>query len=252
MIRKFGWIPDTEKDKVRDYKFTLDPFIKLPDKVDLTPKMPKVYNQGNLGSCVLNSSCAAVEYNFHVMHHPEQDPEFPGFPPSRLFAYYNTRVIENSINEDNGCMIRDAIKTLATDGVCSEALWNYLPTRFAEKPPKNCYKEAKKDIITRYERLTTIDEFRNCLAQGYPVIFGVRLYESFQPDKDGVIPMPKEGEEIWGGHSMLICGYDEPRQLFLVRNSWGTKWGLKGYCWMPYEYFIQNPDSDNWVIYYVI
>jgi hypothetical protein len=37
-----------------------------------------------------------------------------------LFVYYNERVIEGTVDEDNGAFIRDGIKSLAKQGVCSE------------------------------------------------------------------------------------------------------------------------------------
>ena len=35
---------------------------------------------------------------------------------------------------------------------------------------------------------------------------------------------------------MLAVGYDERKQRFIVRNSWGTGWGMRGYFTMPYAY----------------
>ena len=45
--------------------------------------------------------------------------------------------------------------------------------------------------------------------------------------------MPTPGEKLLGGHAVLAVGYDEAEQRFIVRNSWGTGWGKKGYFTCP-------------------
>ena len=72
---------------------------------------------------------------------------------SRLFIYYNERVIEHTVQEDSGAMIRDGIKTLVKQGVCSERRWPYVIAKFAKKPDAACYKEARDHQVTAYARL---------------------------------------------------------------------------------------------------
>ena len=36
------------------------------------------------------------------------------------------------------------------------------------------------------------------------------------------------------GHCIVIVGYDDTKQAWLVRNSWGTGWGTNGYGWFGY------------------
>jgi papain like protease len=53
---------------------------------------------------------------------------------------------------------------------------------------------------------------------------------------------------IAGGHCIVIVGYDDARQAWLVRNSWGAGWGMAGspgYIWMGYE----QADIDSYVKY---
>jgi C1A family cysteine protease len=48
---------------------------------------------------------------------------------------------------------------------------------------------------------------------------------------------------------VLAVGYDERRQRFLIRNSWGPNWGKKGYFTLPYPYMLQATlSSDFWTI----
>lgn len=72
----------------------------------------------------------------------------------------------------------------------------------------------------------------SCLAQGYPFVFGFAVYESFKSrwtEKTDRALMPKKGERMIGGHAVLAVGYNQAEKRFLVRNSWGAKWGMCGY-----------------------
>src|SRR5438552_4068102 len=91
---------------------------------------------------------------------------------SRLFVYYNERAIEGTVKQDSGAFLRDGIKSLAKQGVCPEQEWPYRIRDFTKKPAAKCYSDAKKHQITSYHRISTIEETRTCLADGYPFVFG--------------------------------------------------------------------------------
>jgi C1A family cysteine protease len=244
--RVFGWVPDVPDQ--RDYllKAVLKIPAKLPTSVDLSKGCSKVEDQGDLGSCTANALAGALEF----LERKDKVRPFEDF--SRLFVYYNERVIEHTVRSDSGAMLRDGIKTLAKQGVCSENSWPYDTAKFTKKPGAACYKEAADHCITSYHRIVTVDEMRACLAEGYPFVFGFAVYESFesqQVSKAGVVEMPKQGERSLGGHAVMAAGYDDTTQRFLVRNSWGTGWGKKGYFTMPYDYLRNRDLSDDfWTI----
>jgi C1A family cysteine protease len=91
---------------------------------------------------------------------------------------------------------------------------------------------------------------KGCLAEGFPFVFGFTVYESFeQLGAPWVVPMPQQGETVVGGHAVLAMGYDDKERVFLVRNSWGPKWGIKGYFYMPYAYLLDDNLSDDlWTV----
>ncbi len=241
----YGWVPDLPDH--RDFLFSTVrrvPMV-LPSSVDLRSLCPKVENQGELGSCTANALAGAIEFL-------ERKDRVPFEDFSRLFIYYNERAIEHSIKYDSGAMIRDGIKTLAKQGVCSEKKWPYVESKFAVKPGAVCYREALKHQITSYHRILTLDEMRACLAEGFPFVFGFTVYESFESEqvaRTGIVQMPKSSERVVGGHAVLAVGYNDSAKRFTVRNSWGDDWGMKGYFTIPYAYVSdRNLSDDFWTI----
>ena len=93
---------------------------------------------------------------------------------------------------------------------------------------------------------------KGCLAAGYPFVFGFTVYDAFESAataKSGELNMPTSTETVVGGHAVLAVGYDDVAQRFIVRNSWGPKWGKKGYFTIPYTYLMtENLSDDFWTI----
>ena len=91
-------------------------------------------------------------------------------------------------------------------------------------------------------------------------MFGFTVYNSYtQAATTGKIPFPTSGESIAGGHAVVAVGYDDGVKIknanpgatestgaLLIRNSWGTGWGMSGYGWLPYEYVLKGVAEDWW------
>jgi len=243
----YGWVRDLPDARDFLYAAPLENFSQgLPTSVDLRPKCPPVYNQGQLGDCTGNGIAGAVEFDQRKLGKKT-------FTPSRLFIYYNERVMEGTVSQDSGAQVRDGIKSVATLGAPPETVWPYDIQKFADMPPAIAYTDAKQDLVSVYSRvLQNLAQMQGCLADGFPFVFGFTVYESFesaQVAKSGIVPMPARGEKVVGGHCVVAVGYDDAKRTFIIRNSWGTSWGMKGYCTIPYEYLL-NPDlaSDFWTI----
>lgn len=246
----YGWIPDLPD--ARDFRYSSRFLLYkgkgiLPIAVDLREKCPPVYDQGELGSCTANAIGAA-----HQFEQMKQNAK-KAFIPSRLFIYYNERLIEGTITVDSGAMLRDGIKSVVSQGVCQETLWPYNIKAFTKKPGSACYKEAEKHQVLRYERLNTVAQMKDCLAAGFPFVFGFSVYESFERPitaSTGKVIMPNfNRERLLGGHAVMCVGYSEQQGTFTVRNSWGNIWGDKGYCYFPYAYLSnRNLSDDFWTI----
>jgi C1A family cysteine protease len=241
----YGWIPDRPDQRDRLYAAIAAPPRRLPAQVDLRAGCSPVEDQGELGSCTANALVGGLEFLEKKAGQPVTDL-------SRLFVYYNERVMEGTVNEDAGAMLRDGVKSLVKQGVCTEMIWPYVISKFAVKPPAACYRQALTHQVLSYHRILSLREMRQCLAEGYPFVFGFTVYESFESDavaRTGRVRLPKPAERALGGHAVLAVGYDDAKKRFTVRNSWGADWGLAGYFTMPYGY-LSNRDlaDDFWTL----
>jgi len=242
---KFGWKRDLPDH--RDFKFKVTAPRPLPPFVNLKPLCPPVYNQGTLGSCTANA--LGFAYQFEQMKQKR-----PNFIPSRLFIYYNERAMEGTINQDSGAMIRTGIKTMVAEGTCPETMWDYKISKFKKRPTPNCYVSGLENQVQEYLRLTphTLTNVKECLVDGFPVVFGFMIHESMMSDtvaRTGYVPIPKRNDKPIGGHAVAAVGYDDSKECLIVRNSWGDNWGIKGYFYLPYWYVTTpNVSADYWTI----
>lgn len=268
ILRGFGWKRDLPDH--RDYTMeteTVKPLVAkfksiIKDKVDLRDRFSPVENQGIIGSCTANAAAALVEYF--------QLATFGKFlDVSRLFLYYGARYLGGYFPGDNGAEIRNVIGALVVFGAPPEKFWPYNETLVDEVPSNPCFAFGQSFQAVNYYRLDPlgkkskqlIDDIKLHLSNHIPVIFGFTCYTSMnQPDNTGDIPFPASIERVIGGHAVVIAGYDNNKVIinpfdkskttgaFLIRNSWGTDWGINGYGWLPYKYVFKGLAVDFWVL----
>ena len=213
----------------------------LPPLVDLRNKMPPIYDQGQTGSCTANALCALVQYI---------NKSFMG---SRLFLYYNERSLENTTAFDAGATMLSGIKSLIKFGLCLETDWPFIVSNLTVKPTPICYTNGLQHRVLSAKNIRNdILTMKTSLANGVPFVVGIAVYESFESPRVaqyGRVDMPQPKERFLGGHAVVCCGYDEKKQLWIMRNSWGPYWGLNGYFYLPYQYLL-TPSlcSDLWCV----
>jgi C1A family cysteine protease len=220
-----GFIRDKPDD--RDLIFRAPKKTELPPSVNLIPYCSEIEDQGQLGSCTSQSIVGMLEYLEN-----RKNGSYKNL--SRLFQYYNTRKIQGTINEDSGSSLRDSCKSAVKYGICRESLWGYNIRKFKSKPYIFCYLDGELHKADAYYRITTLQDMKQALADGYVFVIGIAIYESFETEaveSTGTVPMPKKGEELLGYHAIDIVGYTP--DYFLFRNSWGPDWGNKGYGTLP-------------------
>jgi C1A family cysteine protease len=225
-------------EKIVNYSVT----TSLPNKIDLRSKLNITYDQGNLGSCTANALCYSFIFND------------PTFSPSRLFLYYNERVLDNNIINDDGSTLSQGINALTKYGVCSENNCPYIISKFKIKPSNISYTEGlDHQIISASRVLQTLDSLKGCLKNNQPFVVGILVYSSFESlttSKTGYVSMPNvKKEQLLGGHAVTCVGYDDTKQVWIMKNSWGTNWGDNGNFYLPYNYLLNTSlAGDIWKI----
>ena len=225
----------------------------LPPSVDLRSLCSPVVDQGELGSCTANAWVSGLR-EFMVLKSQK-----PLTRLSRLFLYYEERKEDNTVQEDAGANLKDGGDCLTNYGVCTENLDPYDITTFTKPPSSVALAEAPAYKITKYMQITSLPAIKACLAQGYPVVMGMNVYNQMQSQQaatSGIVSCPRQGEQPLGGHAVTIVGYvDNPITnpkawkgggYLWVRNSWGTNWGLGGYFKIAYAYWTLNYAFEAW------
>lgn len=211
--------------------------MRATDQVDLRQRFTEVWDQGDIGSCTAQTIAATLMMCMGKVKK---------FTPSRLFIYYCSRAISDlPADEDTGCTMYEACKAITKYGFCSEELMPYNPKEFAMLPPLVAFQEGGKHTNYIYESLKlNIHDLTSVLDEGFSFIIGVAVYDSFF-DKEvvtsGSVKLPVQQKEVLlGGHAITICGYNRRERVFHVRNSWGQKWGNKGYGTIPFDYLTNS------------
>lgn len=227
---------------------------RLPAKVDLRKWCSPIEDQGDLGSCTAHAGVALLEYY-------ERRTSGKHLDASRLFLYKVTRQLLG-FKGDDGAYLRSTMKAMVLFGIPPEKYWPYKQERYNEDPDNFCFAFAQNYKTLKYYRMdppgrsaaTTLEEVKQNIAAELPVMFGFSVYSSIPAigEDTGDIPYPGRGDSLEGGHAVVAVGYDDDKKIgkdkgaLLIRNSWGTKWGEKGYGWLPYKYVLNGLADDFW------
>lgn len=238
-FRKFKLIgDDIHEDPLKE---NYEPKETTDTNIDLSHEFTSIKNQGPVGACTTFALTSVYEYILKKNDLKEHDL-------SERFLYYNAREADNRLDKE-GVAISTAIRSVSDRGICLEEKWPYSQTEYNVKPSGEAYEDAlnrkiKKalNVVIGNDKAKNRDAIRSAVAEGYPVVISFNLYEGFYSiGKDGIVPLPtaEEVKEMSKGpknsHAMALCGYDDKNQVFLVRNSWGERFGKNGYCFIPYD-----------------
>lgn len=241
MRRKYGYKPELTDHRDKLYRL-IAPSVSLPVAVDLRPSCPPIFDQEDLGACTASGLSTAVEFM-------DSKEGLPHTALSRLFIYFNERAMHGNIDRDSGSTLRDGVKSLTKYGVCPESVWPYQISQFDDVPTPEAYAEAESRKLVSYHRILNVQEMLRCLAEGFPFVFGLSVYESFESEdtkNTGVVVPPRPHERMIGGHCMCAVGYSMDDNFFIVANCWGSDWGQDGFCFIPFHYM--ETADDIWTL----
>ena len=240
--RRFRLLPSVEQEPLVE---TYKPHKVNVASLDMRYKFTRIKNQGQQGSCLSFSLTSIFEYIMQLNSAEE-------FDLSESFLYYNARNLDEdgTVNEDSGSRFKPSIDSLVKYGIALERIWPYKENIYNEKPSDEAYADgAKRKLVSAMNVNLKVDDIKSALVDNCPVAASFTLTQSFfeHGRVDGYIPMPSEEEirsgleqdsndSLHGRHAMVIVGFSDELQMFIVRNSWGEDWGDHGYCYIPYSY----------------
>ncbi len=280
-----GWLRDLpdfrdytpEHEKIKPMLATINMAAPaapaLPAAVDLRAWCSPIEDQKDLGSCTAQAGVGLLEFY-------ERKAFGTHIDASRLFLYKVTRNLLG-LTGDTGAYLSTTMAAMTLFGVPPEKYWPYTTAKpgpvapapapdFDMEPPAFCYSFAQNYQSIDYFRLDPpgisaadlLQRIKTYLAANMPSMFGFTVYLSYQfSGTNGHFPYPCPGERAVGGHGVVAVGYDDAKKIknplcgkettgaLLIRNSWGTGWGDKGYGWLPYEYILKGQAVDWWALF---
>jgi len=242
MNRVLNWKPDPRLTLAKRLKASIWSKLTAPKEWenDPGPLVWPVEDQGNLGSCTGYGGAYQIEYR------DLRDGNYQ--PRSKLFAYYNNRAEQGTINEDSGAYITDILESMKKYGLCHDELWPYDVSKFTAKPPAEAYDEADEYQVLEWQWCEFAD-LMAVIAAGNVVCYGAYVFDNiWRVGNDGKLPPLIDSDKLAGGHCMTLTGYrTEPDGVwFRSRNQWGY-YGDKGAIWI-HEDYLRQWGSDYLVV----
>jgi C1A family cysteine protease len=234
---------------------------ELPESFTSENNLPDCFEQGRRGSCTASALVWTVKAYQEV-----SQADWPSKGLSVAYLYAEEKKIDGMPDQE-GSTIFAGLKVLQKKGVCLETTLSYssllnLPAPKVPATNEVMDREAVKYKIGNYAQIcASNDKERNentikLIKQGIyangAVVVAVVVAENFNNyDKNYIIPLP-EGY-LLGLHAVGLVGWDDKKQAFRLRNSWG-KWGDKGYAWLPYDFVTKGMDIDGYghIMWYLL
>jgi len=232
--------------------------LKIPAAMDLRPWCSLIDNQDGIGCCTAEAGVGLYEYC--------EKRAFGAYVDgSELFLYKVTRDLLGWTG-DTGAYCRTTMGAMVLFGIAPDHYWPFVPAKFDVEPTPFLYSLAQNYQALAYYRLdppgtvpaNLLANIKNHLACGLALMFGFTCYSSIWSAVGGKIPFPQMTERVVGGHAIVAVGYDDSivitngtvttRGALLIRNSWGTGWGMAGYGYLPYEYVLRGLAVDWWAL----
>ncbi|MBN2561697.1 MAG: hypothetical protein JXQ75_12285 [Phycisphaerae bacterium] len=210
-----------------------------PSSADLTPDMPSPGNQGDQ-----QVSCVGWAVGYALKSYQERiERGWSLSSTSHLFSpAYIYNQIKLSDSCDRGALILSALNLVSEQGCCPVDLMPYDPLECSAQPTKAQTDAAFEYRIAYWRRINEHDpsEVKEFIAAGYPVVLGMKVYDSFYDLRDmREAAVYAEGIGNYTGQAVVAVGYDDSQSLFKVINSMGDAWGDGGFFYITYDFWPQ-------------
>ncbi len=206
------------------------------------PCLPTIKDQGNRGTCVAFVTCAVLEFAYCIHRGQALDV-------SEQFQFWHCKQHDGSPASD-GTWPHVSFALVGANGICDEAEWTYNPTplpgNISHEPPGPSLRidprppNTPTALFTGVTAALTISpptdvaKIKGYVSTGHAVAVAIPVFNSWAANPytrlTGNIPMPLPGEPRKGGHAIVLIGWANDPSFagggyFVVRNSWGTRWG---------------------------
>lgn len=236
----------------------------LPERVDLRSSFDSscvpVRNQGEFGWCVALSLTSAMG----IMESIQGDCSFPSDPH---LWYQGGGALDDRLG---GWFIERALQTAQRHTLVAQPVWPYstLHGEMARTQPSDTtLEQLGRYRLANFRTLDKgdVDGIKSALSQQFPVLYSLPVFcdsgwlaigsSGTIDEQQGTIRLPEaigdrctsssgsfqgcydaEPGCLAGYHALLIIGYDDSTETFLIRNSWGEGWGDNGYGTISYDY----------------
>jgi C1A family cysteine protease len=184
-----------------------------------------ITNQSSCGSCVAFGSLAAVEGTMRVKRN---DPDFQvNLSEAHLFYCH---AATQGRNCDNGWWVDPALEACKNIGVADEDCYPYTPGNQQCKACSDWQNRVTK--ISSWSKLTTAADMKTWLSTKGPVAACFKVYDDFYAYRSGIYSHVTGN--FLGGHCVCTIGYNDTDGYWICKNSWGDKWGEKGFFRIAY------------------
>jgi len=214
-ISKYGY---GNFDKIDTTAFST---VNLPF-IDLSPFVGPVGDQGGEASALGFTLADALGYYI--------------FRKNNIRITFSPRYIYNNINHnsDGGAFFSDGLNFLTKTGGIEEKMWPYKAGDFAKSPPSSAVNATHYKILGWKTIKTDLSTLKHYLSSKNCIIAGMAVYQSLNLST-GIYPTPKLNDQITGGISVLLVGYNDNSELVKFKMAWGNGWGDKGYGYIKYN-----------------
>lgn len=197
--------------------------------------------QAQCGSCWAFTSAAVVESNYLIRRNVTLDlseQHFLDCAEAQQPMYRNGQVyyVKNKAGTCQGGWYGPVFEYLRTN---SAALESQIPYKNAQGVCRVSNTDKYKIVAWGYVKpdagIPTVSEMKEALCKYGPIAACVKVTPALQAYRSGIFDefAPVSGERDIN-HAITIVGWDDGRESYLVKNSWGTQWGDKGYVWIKY------------------